>query len=130
MPSASWKFRPTEHAGDDDRPAGGLCVAGRRLRLGDAPPGTGAAHPRIPAMTAMESLVPPLVKWAPLMFQGFIVNILISLAAMAVGTVAGTLLGVAQVSPSGAVRRAVRAVRCRVTPLVSACLVHHRPATV
>jgi polar amino acid transport system permease protein len=46
-----------------------------------------------------------MVKWAPLMFQGFLFNILVSFMSMAIGTLAGTLLGLAQVSLFRPVRR-------------------------
>lgn len=47
-----------------------------------------------------------LWRWIPfLTFQGFLFNVLISVFAMAIGTVAGALLGLAQVSRLGAVRR-------------------------
>ncbi|MBM3569245.1 MAG: amino acid ABC transporter permease [Alphaproteobacteria bacterium] len=38
------------------------------------------------------------VKWAPLIFGGFLFNLLVSVAAMALGTAAGVLLGLAQIS--------------------------------
>ena len=46
-----------------------------------------------------------MLKWAPLMFQGFLFNILVSFMSMAIGTLAGTLLGLAQVSLFRPVRR-------------------------
>jgi polar amino acid transport system permease protein len=46
-----------------------------------------------------------MIKWAPLMFQGFLFNILVSFMSMAIGTFAGTLLGLAQVSLFRPVRR-------------------------
>jgi polar amino acid transport system permease protein len=46
-----------------------------------------------------------MVKWAPLMFQGFLFNILVSFMSMAIGTLAGTLLGLAQISLFRPVRR-------------------------
>jgi polar amino acid transport system permease protein len=39
-----------------------------------------------------------LIRWAPLLLWGFFFNILISLAAMAIGTVAGIPVGIAQIS--------------------------------
>jgi len=44
------------------------------------------------------STVATILKWTPLMAQGFALNILISFLAMAIGTVAGTLLGLCQIS--------------------------------
>jgi polar amino acid transport system permease protein len=45
-------------------------------------------------------------KWTPLMFRGFLFNLLISTLSMAIGTAAGVALGLAQVSHLPAVRRA------------------------
>jgi polar amino acid transport system permease protein len=45
-----------------------------------------------------DSVVNGVLKWMPLMFEGFLFNILISLLAMAVGTAAGILLSLAQLS--------------------------------
>jgi polar amino acid transport system permease protein len=49
-------------------------------------------------------------KWTPLMFRGFLFNVLISVLSMAIGTVAGVGLGLAQVSQLPMVRRAAWAV--------------------
>ena len=40
-----------------------------------------------------------LVKWTPLLAKGFLFNLLISAFAMAIGTVAGVMLGFARISP-------------------------------
>jgi polar amino acid transport system permease protein len=45
-------------------------------------------------------------KWTPLMFSGFLFNLLISVLAMAIGTGAGLGLGLGQLSPLPALRRA------------------------
>jgi polar amino acid transport system permease protein len=50
-----------------------------------------------------------LVRWAPLLLWGFAFNILISLMAMAVGTVAGVPVGIAQLSGFAPLRIAARA---------------------
>ncbi len=56
---------------------------------------------------AVAQVVPPaakasvpelLVKWTPLLAKGFAFNLLISVCAMAIGTVAGVLLGLARLS--------------------------------
>lgn len=52
-----------------------------------------------------ESAVTVLLRWAPLIFQGFLFNILISFLAMALGTCAGVLMGIAQVSLFAPLRR-------------------------
>ncbi len=45
-----------------------------------------------------ESIVAAILKWTPLLAQGFALNILISFLAMAIGTAAGTILGLCQIS--------------------------------
>lgn len=47
-----------------------------------------------------------LWKWAPLVFKGFLFNLLISFLSMGLGTLAGVLLGLAQLSVYAPVRRA------------------------
>ncbi len=44
-------------------------------------------------------------KWAPLIGRGFLLNILISVLAMAMGTVAGLALGLGQIAPYAVLRR-------------------------
>lgn len=46
-----------------------------------------------------------LVKWAPLLFSGFLFNLLVSILSMALGTGLGVLLGLAQISLLWPVRR-------------------------
>lgn len=41
-----------------------------------------------------------LIRWAPLILQGFVLNVLISVIAMATGTMLGLFLGLGQVAPS------------------------------
>jgi polar amino acid transport system permease protein len=53
---------------------------------------------------ARPSVLSLLVKWAPLIFSGFLFNLLVSIASMAIGTAAGLLLGLAQVSLHAPVR--------------------------
>jgi len=45
-----------------------------------------------------------LIKWTPLLAQGFLFNLLISVGAMALGTIAGLLLGFARISLLAPVR--------------------------
>jgi polar amino acid transport system permease protein len=47
---------------------------------------------------ATPSVLDLLVKWTPLLARGFLFNLLISVCAMAIGTVAGVLLGFARIS--------------------------------
>ena len=56
------------------------------------------------AAPAQASVVALLIKWTPLLAQGFLFNLLISALAMALGTAAGALLGTASLS----LRRPVR----------------------
>jgi polar amino acid transport system permease protein len=51
-----------------------------------------------------------LVRWAPLLLWGFAFNILISLLAMGLGTLAGVPVGIAQLSRFRLLRAAARAV--------------------
>jgi polar amino acid transport system permease protein len=46
-----------------------------------------------------------LLRWTPLIFHGFLFNLLISFLSMALGTVIGVLFGIGQVSPSAALRK-------------------------
>ena len=66
-----------------------------------------AAEAQQTAAAAPEMLSIPatLLKWTPLLLQGFALNIAMSFLAMALGTVAGTFLGIAQVSLLRSVRR-------------------------
>jgi polar amino acid transport system permease protein len=70
--------------------AGALVIASflvLPLALGEA-----AAAPAAPSIPAA------LWKWAPLVFSGFLFNLLVSVLSMAIGTAAGTALGLAQIS--------------------------------
>lgn len=51
------------------------------------------------------STIATILKWTPLLAQGFALNILISFLAMAIGTAAGTILGLCQISLLPPVRR-------------------------
>lgn len=57
------------------------------------------------ASQAGEPGVGSLVKWLPLILQGFAVDVGISVVAMFFGTVLGALLGIGQGSPIGLLRR-------------------------
>jgi len=46
-----------------------------------------------------------LIRWMPLLLQGFIFNLVISVMAMAIGTAAGAALGLGQISLNPLVRR-------------------------
>ncbi|MDV7341217.1 amino acid ABC transporter permease [Terasakiella sp. A23] len=47
---------------------------------------------------AQSSVISILIDWTPLLFKGFLFNILISFLSMAIGTALGVVLGVMQVS--------------------------------
>jgi polar amino acid transport system permease protein len=65
--------------------------------------GATAAAPQT-ATVSRESVVAVLIKWTPLMAQGFALNLAISFLAMAIGTVAGIGLGLARISLLAPVR--------------------------
>lgn len=46
-----------------------------------------------------------LLKWTPLIVKGFIFNIVISIFAMAAGTIVGAFVGIGQISPSRPIER-------------------------
>lgn len=52
-----------------------------------------------------EGIFAIMIKWTPLLFQGFLFNILISFMAMAIGTLAGAVLGIWQISLMPPVRK-------------------------
>jgi polar amino acid transport system permease protein len=49
-------------------------------------------------------IIATILKWTPLLARGFALNIAISFLAMAIGTVAGFLLGIGQISLAAPVR--------------------------
>jgi len=51
------------------------------------------------AAVGRPSSLAVLVKWAPLLLWGFLFNIVISVLSMALGTAAGVILGLSQLSP-------------------------------
>jgi|RhiMetdeSRZDD1v2_1073273.scaffolds.fasta_scaffold16472_8 polar amino acid transport system permease protein len=57
---------------------------------------------------AKASALEVLIRWAPLLLWGFGFNILISVMAMAIGTVAGVPVGIAQLSPVAPLRIVAR----------------------
>lgn len=52
-----------------------------------------------------SSIIEVMIRWMPLLLKGFIFNIVISVCAMAVGTVVGAALGLGQISLNGWVRK-------------------------
>jgi len=63
----------------------------------------GAAQAQSEAASA--GIIEIMIKWTPLLFEGFLFNILISFIAMAGGTMAGAMLGIWQVSLLPPVRK-------------------------
>jgi polar amino acid transport system permease protein len=53
---------------------------------------------QVEAPSAKATVPELLAKWTPLLAKGFVFNLLISVCAMAIGTVAGMLLGLARLS--------------------------------
>jgi polar amino acid transport system permease protein len=66
---------------------------------------TSVAIAQAGASAARPGVVELLIKWTPLLAQGFLFNLLISVFAMAIGTAAGVLLGFARIAPARAMRR-------------------------
>jgi polar amino acid transport system permease protein len=56
------------------------------------------AAPAVVAAPGQPGIVETLVKWFPLIAKGFAFNVLVSVLAMALGTMAGALLGLGQIS--------------------------------
>ena len=63
-----------------------------------------AALAQLQALPGRPSVPELLIKWTPLLAQGFLFNLLISFCAMALGTAAGVLLGLARISPHAPAR--------------------------
>jgi len=59
---------------------------------------------------ARPGAIATLLKWAPLVFSGFLLNVLVSVLSMALGTLAGAFLGLAQVSLLRPLRRVAWAI--------------------
>lgn len=79
--------------------------------LASAVAGTLAIAPAV-ALAAEAAHAEPgisaLFKWMPLLLKGFAVDVGISVAAMAIGTLLGGLLGIGQISQRGSVRTPAR----------------------
>ncbi|WOI56850.1 amino acid ABC transporter permease [Palleronia sp. LCG004] len=57
-----------------------------------------------------ESAFATLVIWMPFIFEGFVLNLLMSVLAMALATITGVILGFMQISPSAILRVPARLV--------------------
>jgi polar amino acid transport system permease protein len=62
------------------------------------------AMAQVQAVSTKLSVIDLLIKWTPLLAQGFVFNLAISFMAMAIGTVAGVLLGLCRISLLAPVR--------------------------
>ena len=62
------------------------------------------AAAQVQTIPGKPSVIELLWKWTPLLAEGFLFNLLISFCAMAVGTVAGVLMGFARISLHAPVR--------------------------
>jgi polar amino acid transport system permease protein len=80
--------------GTGGRPGIAYAVLALALVVGAGATAALAQQPNGAKATALEVLV----RWAPLLLWGFVFNILISIMAMAIGTVAGVPVGIAQLS--------------------------------
>jgi polar amino acid transport system permease protein len=56
--------------------------------------------------SAKTGVLATMLKWFPLVFSGFLLNLLVSVLSMALGTALGVALGLAQVSLHSSMRRA------------------------
>jgi len=82
-----------------DRPTGAVLFSGRTGVALLAVFVASVALAQAGAPSARPSVLELLVKWTPLLAYGFLFNLLISLFAMAIGTLAGFALGIARISP-------------------------------
>ncbi len=62
------------------------------------------AMAQVQAVGAKLSVMDLLIKWTPLLAQGFVFNLAISFMAMAIGTLSGVMLGLARISLLAPVR--------------------------
>jgi len=67
------------------------------------------AHAQTASLTT-PSVLSLVIKWLPLIFSGFLLNLLVSALSMAIGTVVGVPLGLAQIARNRAVQRCASAV--------------------
>ena len=90
---------PTFTAFVQSRALAPILVGGFMLSCGvSAALSAGSAQPQ-------PSILDVLLKWAPLIGGGFLFNIAVSIASMAIGTLSGILLGLGQISPSRSIAK-------------------------
>lgn len=89
--------RPTDTALPRPRAWHGLALAGFVLVTSVSADAAAGPH--------QASVFAILMKWTPVLFRGFLFNILISFLSMALGTALGVLLGLGMISLHGTIRR-------------------------
>ncbi len=80
-----------------------LIAAGVAHAQAPAAPAAAPAHEALTQAPATATTV--IIKWMPLLLKGFVFNIVISVLAMALGTVTGVMLGLGQISHRKFVRQ-------------------------
>jgi polar amino acid transport system permease protein len=103
-PRFEWPHRALPAQWRGDRSSGGVLLsprAGLALLVLFV---SSVAIAQITGSPAQPSVLDLLVKWTPLLASGFLFNLLISFFAMAIGTIAGMLIGLARISLLRSVR--------------------------
>ena len=96
------KLRPPAHHAD--RSSGGTLFVGQTGIVLLAVFVASVATAQIQAAGAKAPVIDLLLKWTPLLAEGFLFNLVISFMAMAIGTVAGVFLGLGRLSLLAPVR--------------------------
>jgi polar amino acid transport system permease protein len=65
---------------------------------------TAVRHADAAAPTALPGALEVLLRWAPFILWGFLLNLVMSVLAMGMATVLGTVLGLMEISPSRLIR--------------------------
>lgn len=94
----------SKHPHSYDRSSGGSLFVGQTGLVLLAIFVASVATAQVQPAAAKASVIELLIKWTPLLAQGFVFNLAISFMAMAIGTVAGIFLGLARVSLLAPVR--------------------------
>ncbi|MEI7571103.1 MAG: ABC transporter permease subunit, partial [Alcaligenaceae bacterium] len=97
-------FRLSPKPGELDRSSGGGLFVWQTGVLLFAALVVSVTAAQAQALASQASVFSLLLKWTPLLAQGFLFNLAISFMAMLLGTVAGVMLGLARVSLLAPVR--------------------------
>jgi polar amino acid transport system permease protein len=89
-----------------DRSAGTVLLSARAGAVLFVVFAASVAAAQVATPAGKPGVIELLLKWTPLLASGFLFNLLISVGAMAAGTLAGLLLGFARISPAAPVRGA------------------------